>query len=125
MIREVACPADSAAPLHLADYDTEAQSLLCARCGRLSTPELVAALGDEMHRFELENPGLAAPPSLAADESTAKAIALKLFNAFPAEAVFAAEAAEALAVQTLADRLPRAHVVNCIAAAFRSFKAAA
>jgi hypothetical protein len=123
MVREIACPGNSLVPLHLASYDSETETLACPLCGKLSADELSARLSAEMLEFEQRNPGLAPAPFLADDETEAERVALKLFRAFPSEATFAAEAAEALIVQTFAGRISREHVALCIDLAFTKYLA--
>lgn len=119
----IACPADPSGPVHLADYYAVDEILHCPLCGLFTTCGLNVRLEGELFRFEARNPALAPAPPLAEDEATAEALALKLFRAFPGEAVFAAEAAEALATQRLEERLSRPHLARCIALAFERFRA--
>jgi hypothetical protein len=120
---EIACPADSSAPLHFADYDVASETIDCVRCGRISTAQLCALLSDELFRFQSAHTALAPVPQVSEDEATVEALALKLFRAFPVESLFAAEAAEALAVQRLEERLSRQHMASCIASAFEKLEA--
>lgn len=100
---EIACPAAPGAPLHIASYDPETETLTCPECGTLSAAELC-------ERVEAEWSAIDVHPPLAADEARVEAMAAKLLEALPGEASLAVELAVAWGHWSLAGRLPEDHL---------------
>lgn len=105
-ILEIACPGDSSAPLHYADFWPEGEVLSCARCGVLSSAEICA-------RVEAEWSDIDVHPPLAEDERRVETMAAKLLALLPREAPLAVELAVAWGHWSLRGRLPEDHLAAC------------
>lgn len=102
----IACPADSSAPLHFADYWPEQETLDCARCGVLSSAEICACVEAEWSQTVVY-------PPLAEDERKVEMMTARLLALLPGEAPLAVELAVAWGHWALGGRLPEDTLAAC------------